>query len=105
MKNDFCLKILFSTLLLFTPILSADTECKYAPQNIEDRRVDKNTFRVVQYNVEWLFIDEYNNTQCPGSGCTWANQSEALKHMDYVWIRIQTRFYHYHLFYFTGTYS
>jgi exonuclease III len=86
---NFCYNIkllFFSTLFLFTtvlPIFSSDTECKYSPQNIGDRRIDKNTFRVVQYNVEWLFIDEYNN-QCPGSSCTWANQSEALKHMDYV---------------------
>lgn len=84
---NFCHKLLlFSSLLLFgaiLPIFSTDTECKYAPQNIEDRRINKNTFRVVQYNVEWLFIDEYNN-QCPGSGCAWSNQSEALKHMDYV---------------------
>lgn len=81
---NFCSKLLlFSSLLLFSTVICTDTECKYAPQNIEDRRINKNTFRVVQYNVEWLFIDEYNN-QCPGSGCTWSNNTEALKHMDYV---------------------
>jgi exonuclease III len=41
-----------------------------------------NSFRLAQYNAEWLFIDQYEN--CPGSGCTWANQSEAQKHLSVV---------------------
>ena len=43
-----------------------------------------NAFRLVQYNVEWLFIDYYAPMKCPGSGCTWANESEANIHMQYV---------------------
>jgi exonuclease III len=61
----------------------ADTECPYVSQ-IGDRRADKNKLRLVQYNVEWLFIDYYSPMNCPGSGCTWKNQSDAEKHMDYV---------------------
>jgi hypothetical protein len=41
-----------------------------------------NSFRLAQYNAEWLFIDQYEN--CPGSGCTWSNQSEAQKHLSVV---------------------
>jgi len=44
--------------------------------------VNAENIRIMQYNVEWLFIDQYKS--CPGSGCTWANQSEALVHMNYV---------------------
>jgi exonuclease III len=72
---------LFLTNIVST--FSTDTECKYSPNIISDRRNDINKFRLIQYNVEWLFVDNYNN-QCPGSGCTWKNESEALKHMDYV---------------------
>lgn len=67
---------------LFLPLVLADTECPIAPSVAEDRRTDFNRFRLVQYNVEWLFIDQYNG--CPGSGCAWANQSEANTHMDWV---------------------
>jgi exonuclease III len=38
----------------------------------------------MQYNTEWLFIDYYASSDCPGQGCTWKNQSEANTHMDYI---------------------
>ncbi len=78
--------------LLFIPMFAfvgADTECKYAPSSNSgtqtqtlDRRSNPNTFRLVQYNVEWLFIDQYNG--CPGSSCSWSNQSEAQTHLNWV---------------------
>ena len=43
-----------------------------------------NSLRIVQYNAEWLFVDYYAPMKCPGSGCTWANESEANTHMQYV---------------------
>jgi exonuclease III len=43
-----------------------------------------NAFRIVQYNAEWLFVDYYAPMKCPGSGCTWVNESEANTHMNYV---------------------
>ncbi len=70
------------TLITFFPSVVADTQCPVVPSLGADRRVDKNVFRLVQYNVEWLFIDEYNG--CPGSSCTWTNQSQASTHLDYV---------------------
>lgn len=50
------------------------------------RRIDQSpsTVRLVQYNVEWLFVDYYAPMDCPGEGCTWTNQSEAETHMKYV---------------------
>jgi len=63
--------------------INADTECPYVSSN-GDRRLNKDKLRIVQYNVEWLFIDYYSAMNCPGSGCTWANESEANIHMDYV---------------------
>ena len=73
--------LLFFTLFL-NSVLS-DTECPYV-STIGDRRINKDKLRLVQYNVEWLFIDYYSPMNCPGSGCTWVNQSEADIHMDYV---------------------
>lgn len=69
--------------IFFLRMCFADTECPYV-STISDRRVDKSKLRLVQYNVEWLFIDYYSPMNCPGNGCTWVNQSEAEIHMNYV---------------------
>lgn len=44
--------------------------------------VKTSSFRLVQYNVEWLFLRYYNG--CPGSSCAWKTQPDAETHMDYV---------------------
>jgi exonuclease III len=78
-------------LLFFSFITSfvfADTECPIVT-TIGDRRKDKSKLRLVQYNVEWLFIDYYSSMDCPGNGCTWKNVTEAQTHMDYVAKRIE----------------
>jgi exonuclease III len=77
---------MFSSLFLFflfVGLISADTECP-AVTTIGDRRSDKSKLRLVQYNVEWLFIDYYSTMDCPGNGCTWKNASEAETHLSYV---------------------
>ena len=65
-------------------VFASDTECPLVTTPGADRRSDKNKLRLVQYNVEWLFIDYYSSSNCPGSGCTWKNQSAAETHMNYV---------------------
>ena len=75
--------MMFLFLSLLVGLVFADTECPYISLS-EDRRQNKNKLRLVQYNVEWLFIDYYSPMNCPGTGCTWINQSEAAIHMDYV---------------------
>lgn len=72
----------FSLALLFQGIL-ADTECPNV-STIEDRRADKKRLRIVQYNIEWMFIDYCAASDCPGDGCSWKNVSEAQTHMNYV---------------------
>lgn len=75
---------LFLTFCLsFSPLILGDTECPTV-SSIGDRRKDKNTLRLVQYNVEWLFIDYYSGSNCPGNGCTWHTLSDAETHMSYV---------------------
>jgi exonuclease III len=59
-----------------------DTECPNVPLIAEDRRTNTTSFRLVQYNAEWLFLDQYKD--CPGSGCSWANESEAMIHFETV---------------------
>ena len=68
---------------LLSNFIFADTECPYV-SSMEDRRINKDKLRIVQYNVEWLFIDYCSSSKCPGTGCTWVNQTEAETHMDYV---------------------
>ena len=69
--------------LYFLGLVFADSECPFV-STIGDRRLDKSKLRLIQYNVEWLFIDYYSPMNCPGSGCTWVNQTEAETHMKYV---------------------
>jgi len=76
------LLLLLNTLYLYTTV--ADTQCPATQIPPYDRRPSKNSFRIVQYNVEWLFVDYYAPMDCPGAHCTWVNESEALIHMDYV---------------------
>lgn len=74
--------------ILFVPffynLTVADTECPTIAITGGDRRADKTKLRLVQYNVEWLFIDYYEAMNCPGDGCTWKNESEAQTHMEYI---------------------
>ncbi len=62
----------------------ADNECPKMPEVPMDRRTNNEVFRIVQYNVEWLFIDYYSAVDCPGNGCPWKNSSEANTHLQYV---------------------
>ena len=81
----FSFSIMRITTLAFIGFLricySTDTECPNVISH-NDRRPNKNTLRIMQYNVEWLFIDPYSG--CPGNDCTWKNQTEAETHMSYV---------------------
>jgi hypothetical protein len=74
---------LFLILSLFAGIVFSDSECP-AVTSIGDRRSDKSKLRLVQYNVEWLFIDYFSTMDCPGNGCTWKNTTEAETHLSYV---------------------
>ena len=74
---------------IFLPVFhylsyAADTQCYIVPSNSNDRRNNKTSLRIVQYNTEWLFIDYYASSDCPGNGCTWKNSSEAEIHLSYV---------------------
>ena len=67
----------------FCNIVYSDTECPLVT-SFGDRRTNKNNLRIVQYNVEWLFIYHYQPFDCPGTQCTWKNLTEAETHMSYV---------------------
>lgn len=67
-------------LLSLIPSIISDTECPMVT-TISDRRQDNSTFRLVQYNAEWLFIDYYSSAKCPGSGCSWHTPEEANEHL------------------------
>lgn len=77
--------LLIHLIQLFNNIFSiySETQCPYV-NSINDRRLNKNTLRIMQYNVEWLFIDYYASSDCPGNGCTWKNQSDAFIHLNFV---------------------
>ena len=74
---------LLSFSIWIAKISSSDTECPIV-SSFSDRRKDKNSLRLVQYNTEWLFIDYYSAMDCPGNGCTWKNTNDAETHLSYV---------------------
>lgn len=75
--------LIIFAIVMFSRYLYADTECP-AITTIGDRRNNTNTLRLVQYNVEWLFVDYYASSQCPGEGCSWHNVADAKTHLSYV---------------------
>lgn len=81
-------KSFFSILLVLLGGLcyATDTQCPdpMSYDNIGDRRTDKSSLKLMQYNVEWLFLDYYGAADCPGDGCSWKNETEAEIHMNYV---------------------
>ena len=84
MKSFFFVS-LFS--LLTSIVYSTDSQCpdpSVYNNTKNDRRFDQTSLTLMQYNVEWLFLDYYASSDCPGEGCSWKNESEALIHMDYV---------------------
>ncbi len=74
---------LLTALFFLASAVFADTECPNVVSS-GDRRKDKNTLRIAQYNVEWLYVDYYASADCPGNGCPWHNQTAAQTHLEYV---------------------
>jgi exonuclease III len=64
-------------------LIKSDTECPFI-NSYEDRRQNKSSIKIAQYNVEWLFVDYYSPFNCPGSECPWHNTTEAEIHLSYV---------------------
>lgn len=63
----------------------AETDCPLvSTSQILPSQNEYSGFRLVQYNMEWLFMDYYEPMNCPGSGCTWANETEANTHIRYL---------------------
>ena len=68
-------------LLFSLPFVFGDSECPVVATPGSDRRTVPNfPLRLVQYNVEWLFIDYNSAADCPGNNCPWHNVSEANIH-------------------------
>jgi exonuclease III len=79
------MKLFLSILLFLTYLIkiNSETECPNV-NSIGDRRQNKNSLRLVQYNIEWLFINYYSNSDCPGEGCSWHTVDDANTHLNYV---------------------
>ena len=72
-------------LFLFTLSLTkSEPDCPFISSSSNYTNLNKNSIRIMQYNVEWLFLDYYKPMDCPGNGCTWVNESQANSHLEYV---------------------
>ena len=79
--------ILLTSCLLVLLILILTLSSTYTASAIDDqldRRSNSKSLRIVQYNVEWLFLDYDRNSDCPGNGCTWKTESEAKIHLSHL---------------------
>ena len=77
--------MLWRVIFLLFSLANGDTECPYVPiSRVNDRRIEQSAVTIMQYNVEWLFVDYYKSSDCPGNGCSWKNSSEANTHIEYV---------------------
>jgi len=78
-------EILISLFVGLLTVGKSDTECYIVPTIPVNRIVNKEpTFKIMQYNVEWFFIDYFAASNCPGDGCSWKNVSEAKTHLETV---------------------
>jgi len=80
-KKMFLLKTLFFLIYLVT--INSESYCPTVNTKL-DTRTDKSKLRIVQYNVEWLFIDHFGASDCPGNGCSWKTEQDAITHLNYV---------------------
>ena len=79
--SHFTVCIILATILPMGFSNTNDTQCPYVNvSNIASNNVSKT--RIMQYNVEWLFLKTYNN--CPGSGCSWKTLTDAQTHINNV---------------------
>jgi exonuclease III len=78
-------EILISFVVGLLALGKSDTECPVVPKSPSNRVPSgESTFKIMQYNVEWFFIDYFGASNCPGDGCSWKNESEAKIHLEYV---------------------
>mmetsp|Transcript_44187 Transcript_44187/g.86399 ORF Transcript_44187/g.86399 Transcript_44187/m.86399 type:complete len:1035 (+) Transcript_44187:51-3155(+) len=77
------MRLLVCLAIVLVVVMGADPACPTV-SNPQDRRPNKNKLRLVQYNVEWLFLNYSNAAKCPGTGCAWANESQATEHLDRI---------------------
>jgi len=79
-------KMVVYCLLSYTFICIAEPDCGTIKTNTKNilQSNEKTNIRLMQYNTEWLFVDYYASSDCPGQGCTWKNKSEAETHLSYV---------------------
>jgi endonuclease/exonuclease/phosphatase family metal-dependent hydrolase len=73
--------IVFLTTLFLVGANTNDTQCPYISAAPNTNNNVSRT-RIMQYNVEWLFLKTYNS--CPGSGCSWATLADATTHLTYL---------------------
>ena len=77
--------IIFSLFFVFVDSQYLDSQCPDVLDEPQDRRQDNTKLRLMQYNVEWFFLDYYSGADCPGNGCTWKNESESEIHLNYIY--------------------
>lgn len=75
--------LLFFLMGLVIKTANMETFCPTVSEH-RDMRKDKSKLRIVQYNVEWLFVDYCKTSDCPGNGCAWPNETAAVNHLNQV---------------------
>jgi endonuclease/exonuclease/phosphatase family metal-dependent hydrolase len=86
LEADFIMsvKILSTFVVALCASVALGTEfyCPAVTTKGEDRRSNSSNFRLVQFNVEWLFTDGADS--CPGTTCPWSDSSMAQTHLSKI---------------------
>jgi exonuclease III len=75
--------VILPLFLLYLVTIYGETFCPIVSSAL-DNRPNKSKLRIMQYNVEWLFVDYYTASDCPGDGCSWKNKNDAIEHINYI---------------------
>ena len=71
-------------LFAFFNLITAETFCPLVNTPAQDRRTHTNSLKIMQYNIEWAFLDYYKSADCPGDGCPWKNTDMSYDHLNHV---------------------
>lgn len=70
--------------LLFLLFQNVNCDCPLVDTPNNDRRTDNETLKIMQYNVEWAFLEYYKGADCPGNGCPWKTENMSYNHLLHV---------------------
>ena len=83
MYNKYNFKNILLICFIVSVVYTINVYCNKVYFRIDDKKNYKN-IRIMQYNVEYLFLNYNSDKDCPGNGCTWKSKQDVLEHLNFV---------------------